>query len=219
MTSDHGKWDRQWRDPSYRPAWWVDGPHVLIRTAVEDGWLPRGCSVLEIGCGAGQGAGWLSKAGFKVVGIDISPEAIRLARRDFAVPKGPIFEVADVVGPDTLGRTFDTIIDSGCFHNIAADHHARYVRNIMVWSRVGTRFLLMVHCGALRPIDWLYQACQLFGLAFDLVSCEARAGCLPREPQMTMMAIRLFRADELPLVSATPASGADGLTCRASWVG
>jgi len=44
-------WDQRWRDAACSPRWWIDGPHELIRTNVERGWLPSGCSVLEIGCG------------------------------------------------------------------------------------------------------------------------------------------------------------------------
>jgi len=70
MISDQEKWDQRWHDASYSPLWWADGAHELIRRTVESGWLRAGCNVLEIGCGAGQGAAWLKRAGFEVMGIE-----------------------------------------------------------------------------------------------------------------------------------------------------
>ena len=39
------------------------------------------CSVLDVGCGAGDNAIWLAQKGFVATGCDISPTAIREARR------------------------------------------------------------------------------------------------------------------------------------------
>ncbi len=192
-TSDQEIWDQRWRDPSFSPLWWVDGPHDLIRKTVESGWLPRHCTVLELGCGAGQQAAWLKQAGFEVIGIDVSPEAIARARRDFTTPGGPVFEVADVTGPHILRRTFDAIVDAGCFHGIRPEHHARYVNHVASWSRENTRFVLMVHCREHSPIVRLHQIRQLFEQWFDVVFYEARAGCLPQDPRMKMMVFRLLR--------------------------
>src|SRR5580704_3533939 len=130
MVVTKEEWCRRWSDAAYSPLWWVDGPHDLIRRTVESGWLPRGCSILEIGCGAGQQAQWLSQNGFRVVGFDFSPEAIERACRDYATSGGPRFMVADVTGderPNAISGSFDAIIDAGCFHNIPPSQHKRYL--------------------------------------------------------------------------------------------
>ena len=43
-------------------------------------WLPRGGRVLDLCCGTGQTAAWLTACGFRVVGLDASAEMLRFAR-------------------------------------------------------------------------------------------------------------------------------------------
>jgi ubiquinone/menaquinone biosynthesis C-methylase UbiE len=52
-----------------------------------------GTSVLDIGCGTGRLAPYLAAKGLSPRGIDLSPEMIRVARRDYP---GFSFDVADV---------------------------------------------------------------------------------------------------------------------------
>ena len=54
--------------------------------------LPRGASVLDVGCGTGQLAGVLLSRGFRVTGLDRSAEMIRFAREN---APGATFLVAD----------------------------------------------------------------------------------------------------------------------------
>jgi cyclopropane fatty-acyl-phospholipid synthase-like methyltransferase len=178
------------------PSWWVDGPHSLIRRTVESGWLPPGCSILEIGCGAGQQAAWLSQNGFRVVGFDFSPEAIERACREYATPGGPQFVVADVTRgeqPDVVSGTFDAIIDAGCFHTISHDQLEHYLDNVVSWSRAGTRFVLMAPCFDMEPAQRFHQVRVLFQNSFDLIFCEESLGCLPRRPELKIMVFRLQR--------------------------
>lgn len=45
-----------------------------------EGEIPFGARVLDIGCGTGETVGYLTREGFDAVGIDISPALIRIAR-------------------------------------------------------------------------------------------------------------------------------------------
>jgi len=45
--------------------------------------IPRGISVCDYGCGAGYGSWYLANLGYRVLGIDISKEAIRWAKKNF----------------------------------------------------------------------------------------------------------------------------------------
>lgn len=70
--------------------------------------LVRG-KVLDVGCGAGRVALHLQKRGFDVVGIDVSPGAIRVAKAR-GLRKARVLALDDV---DQLPRSFDTVLMFG----------------------------------------------------------------------------------------------------------
>ena len=87
--------------------------------------------VLDAGCGTGEHTLLVAERGLDVLGIDISPAAVRLARAK-AAQRGldATFEVGDVLALDRLGRTFATVIDSGVFHIFDDADRARYVMSL-----------------------------------------------------------------------------------------
>ncbi|NEW34916.1 class I SAM-dependent methyltransferase [Nocardia cyriacigeorgica] len=94
--------------------------------------------VLDPGAGAGEHTILLTKLGYDVLGVDLSPSAVDYARRNAAAKGVPNarFEVVDVLAiadrePGDLG-TFDTIVDSALFHVFGDDPQARatYVRGL-----------------------------------------------------------------------------------------
>jgi len=99
------------------------------------------CTTLDIGCGAGSSCIELSKKGFNVTGIDISPTAIRLAnaRLDDMCK----FEVVDIF-KKSLNKKFHFIVDVGCFH-YTVDHRfveivAQHLHPEGIWySCVGSK--------------------------------------------------------------------------------
>jgi SAM-dependent methyltransferase len=75
-------------------------------------YLPRGASVLDVGCGVGGGLRALSEFGFDPTGIDIAPNMVGFARR-----RNP--ETAVVLGDfltHAFGRQFDAIISFAFIH-------------------------------------------------------------------------------------------------------
>ncbi len=58
-----------WQPPSFLARW----AHLLPP--------PAAGPVLDIACGSGRASVWLAERGYRVVGIDHQPEALRLARR------------------------------------------------------------------------------------------------------------------------------------------
>src|SRR5579875_2087990 len=79
--------------------------------------------VLEYGCGTGPAACFLAEHGFRVDAVDLSAEAIALARR-FAAARGLRinFSVQDVCRwPSPAEKRYDVIVDSYCLQNIVLD--------------------------------------------------------------------------------------------------
>mgnify|MGYP001551496975 CR=1 FL=1 len=74
-------------------------------------------SILDIGCATGELALSLSNLGYRVSGIDLDPEMIRIARKKKGEQKGnPVFQAGDMTGIATIFNSdiFDRIL---CFGN------------------------------------------------------------------------------------------------------
>ncbi|MBF6172218.1 class I SAM-dependent methyltransferase [Nocardia blacklockiae] len=118
--------------------WVIGEPQPAIVELEREGRI-RG-RVLDPGSGAGEHTILLTRLGYDVLGVDLSPSAVAHARRNAAEKGVPAarFEVADAV---RLGRepaataalgVFDTIIDSALFHVFREEPEARadYVRGL-----------------------------------------------------------------------------------------
>jgi SAM-dependent methyltransferase len=81
---------------------------------------------LEYGCGTGPGACFLAEYGMRVTGIDLSPIAIDLARRE-AYRRGLAIEylVGDILTGLPGEHDFDLVVDSYCLQCIVTDADRR----------------------------------------------------------------------------------------------
>ncbi|MGO9310461.1 MAG: class I SAM-dependent methyltransferase [Spirochaetia bacterium] len=124
------------------PPWDIGRPQVeLVR--LEEGGGIRG-SVLDCGCGTGENALYIAGRGYVVWGIDSAPNAIRKAEskaRDRGI--AATFQVSDALNLDSLGRTFDTVIDCGLFHVFADPDRERYVASLASVTATGARLVLL----------------------------------------------------------------------------
>jgi 2-polyprenyl-3-methyl-5-hydroxy-6-metoxy-1,4-benzoquinol methylase len=105
-------------DDSYSgspPPWDIGRPQPAFVRLAEAGAL-RG-ALLDAGCGTGEHTILAALHGAHALGIDVSPRAIEIARRK-AAERGIAtrFQVLDAHHLDTLGESFDTVVDSGLFH-------------------------------------------------------------------------------------------------------
>ena len=90
------------------------------------------CKALDIGCGMGDNAIWLSQQHFHVVGIDTSEIAIDKAREKAA--KAGVtcsFLVLDILTSPVVGGPFGFAFDRGCFHAMTSDQQRkRFAQNV-----------------------------------------------------------------------------------------
>ncbi len=95
--------------------------------------MPIGpCKALDIGCGTGDNAIWLSQNGFDVIGIDTSEIAIEKAREKAREAKVECaFAVADFITSKIQGAPFGFVFDRGCFHSLDShDARSRFADNV-----------------------------------------------------------------------------------------
>ncbi len=90
--------------------WWYQGRRRVIERAVERLALPARARILDAGCGSGRNMVELARHG-EVVGIELSPTSVRLAREREAgeVLEGSLLDIAVEEGSFDLTVSLDVI--------------------------------------------------------------------------------------------------------------
>jgi len=138
-----------------RPPWSIGEPQPELAALIEQGKF-RG-DVLDVGCGEAAISLALAERGHSTVGLDLSPTAIDLARRE-AERRGltnASFEVADITDfsgwPTGLAGRFDTIVDSTLFHSIPVEAREGYQQSIVRAAAPGASYFALIFDRAALP--------------------------------------------------------------------
>lgn len=124
------------------PPWEIGKPQPVFARLAAGGQV-RG-RVLDAGCGTGEQALLFAQHGCDVLGIDMVPRAIELARAKAAARHVRAdFRVHDALRLHELG-TFDHILDCGLLHVFEDAERARYVAELARVLRPGGRYHVMV---------------------------------------------------------------------------
>jgi SAM-dependent methyltransferase len=181
-------WDRE--APGYQAdhgaflgdAEFVWGPEGMTESQLGLLGPVRNRRILEIGCGAGQCARWLARAGAQVVGLDLSEAQLRHsraldARTGTAVP----VVVADACDLPFAGGSFDLACSAYGAVPFVADS-ARLMREVARVLRPGGRWVFSVT----HPFRW----------------------CLPDDPGPDGLVVRDSYFDRRPYVESDAAGRA-----------
>ncbi len=124
--------------------WNAGGPDPDLVRLIKGGTIPVG-QALDIGTGPGHDAVFLIQHGFNVIGIDISPSAVVLAREN-ASNAGlfGFFQQGDIRRIPVEDRFIDFVYDRGCFHVLAPKDQGTAVHEIHRVLKKGGLFLLRV---------------------------------------------------------------------------
>ena len=109
---------------------------------------------LDLGCGTGTNAIYMTQHGWDVTAIDFVPRAIETARaKAQAANVGPRLIQGDVTKLDELnvGDGYSLLFDLGCFHAIPQDRRDDYVAGASRAATQGADFLLW---GFYRKPNW-----------------------------------------------------------------
>lgn len=201
--------DRDWDEHYARGEipWNSDEPDDALVAMVEAGTIPSG-KTLEVGCGTGTNALWLAGRGFDVLGVDVSPLAIEMARGKLAETARPgRFEVLDFLTDEVPGGPFDFVFDRGVFHVFDdPDVRTRFAARVAGLLVPGGSWLSLIGSteGAPRDtgpprrsaidvvsaVEPALEVLELRSLEFDVGSetpprawlCLARARTIPAQP-------------------------------------
>lgn len=124
------------------PPWDIGRPQQAYVELVQTGKIHG--SVLDVGCGTGEHALYVAQHGHEAWGIDSSPTAIQKAQQKAAARGIAVtFRVADALQLQALGKTFETVIDSGLFHVFSDEERVLFVQSLAsVLKSGGTYYLL-----------------------------------------------------------------------------
>ncbi len=108
-------WDERYRSGALP---WDTGRPDGELTKLVGGETISPCAAMEVGCGTGTNVIWLAEQGFNVVGVDISPTAIGMARKKLATTKVDCTFIAiDILKEAVPGGPFGFVFDRGCLHS------------------------------------------------------------------------------------------------------
>ena len=120
---------------------------------------PPASPVLDVGCGSGDLAIHLARAGLDVLGIDFSERAIAQARMRLEASRlnttGSLeLRVADALRPSLLRRQFGAVVDSGFLHVLAPGDRDRFAGELASILVPGGRYYLL---GFREGRRWLFS--------------------------------------------------------------
>jgi len=127
-----------------RPPWSIGAPQPELAALIEQGEFHG--DVLDVGCGEAAISLALAERGYATVGLDLSPTAIDLARRE-AGKRGltnVTFQVADISDFTGFDGRFGTIVDSTLFHSIPVEAREGYQQSISRAAAPGASYFALV---------------------------------------------------------------------------
>lgn len=131
-------------NPAYAgtPPWDIGRPQKEIMRLAEAGEIQG--SVLDVGCGTGENVLYLAGLGYEAWGIDGAATAIEKAKAK-AAQRGlkANFLVADALDLQRLGRTFDTVIDTGLFHVFSDEERPLFADSLATVLRPGGTYYML----------------------------------------------------------------------------
>lgn len=83
----------------------ASGKDIVGEARLIDAMAPRGARILDAGCGTGRLGGYLAAAGHQVVGVDLDPHLIEVAREDHPQARWEVGNLAQLDLPERFDLT------------------------------------------------------------------------------------------------------------------
>jgi len=134
-------WDAAYRR-TRMPGWDVGRPAGELKSLIDSGAVKSG-RALVIGCGTGTNAVYLAQKGFNVVGVEVAPTALTLAKQRADKAKVKVtWLVADALAIPDIGP-FDLVFDRGCYHHVQKYNGEGFAKSVYRLTREKALFLLL----------------------------------------------------------------------------
>ncbi|MEP7023662.1 MAG: class I SAM-dependent methyltransferase [Actinomycetota bacterium] len=133
LLADRGGawWDGFYTDRARQIPFFVEWPDENLVQWFGQGLLRPG-RVLELGCGNGRNAVYLSAQGCQVDAVDFSARAIGWARERAAAAGAQVsFQCGSIFDAGFADGSYDLVYDSGCFHHLPPHRRQDYVELVL----------------------------------------------------------------------------------------
>ncbi|MCX6934792.1 MAG: class I SAM-dependent methyltransferase [Verrucomicrobia bacterium] len=127
------------------PPWQTDRPQPEVIRLIEQGKFES--PILDLGCGTGDNTIELARRGYRVVGLDAVPEALRRARektKQAAPVQPPEFILGDALKLWETGLEMETVLDCALFHTFLDEERPAYVKGMGEVLSPGGRLHILV---------------------------------------------------------------------------
>lgn len=116
-----------------KPGWDLNEPAQPLKDILPQLKLLK-CRILVLGCGRGHDAAYLAQQGHIVTGVDVSPEAIKEAKKLYADVAHLNFIEADLFHlPESFKHSFDVVFEHTCYCAIDPQKRNRLVK---IWKEL-----------------------------------------------------------------------------------
>lgn len=129
--------------------------------------LPDGSTVVDLGCGPGDPATRLLANRHRVLGVDLSPVQVGLARR---VAPSASFVVADMTRFALRAASVDAVVSCYALGHVPAERHRPLLTAVAGWLRPGGLFVANAPPQAAEGIESSWLGVPMF---FGAIGAEA----------------------------------------------
>ncbi|WP_246076074.1 class I SAM-dependent methyltransferase [Brevibacterium jeotgali] len=187
------------RDPehskNYAERWRrieASGQDVYGEARLIDAMAERGARILDAGCGTGRVGGWLAQRGHTVVGVDLDPYLIEVAREDHPDAAWQALDLGQLDLRETDGDRirFDLVVMAGNVMTfVASDERRPVLERIADHMDPDGRFVCGFGAGRGYSFDEFFADADAAGLALDL-----RLGTWDMKPASDDFVVAVFRS-------------------------
>jgi cyclopropane fatty-acyl-phospholipid synthase-like methyltransferase len=134
-----------YRIPFIPISWIFGSSHEMekYRELIESGRIPPGRAI-DLGCGEGSNAIYLSKSGFDVTGVDFSHTAIKRATSNVQAAGVEVtFVEDDLTNLRHVSGAFDLLVDFGALNDLNQEDRDLYMQNVLPLTIPGSHYVLL----------------------------------------------------------------------------
>ena len=127
---DSNYWDTLYESGDFR-HWETEYPSPELASLVATGYLRNGAKILDVGCGGGLDAIFLSQYGFRVIAVDFSKSALKIAEKRASKAGVKIdWRIGSVLNLPVEKETIHLVTDRGLFHLIEDVDRPKYASEL-----------------------------------------------------------------------------------------